>query len=653
MSLTCPTCRRTYPDGTVHCPVDTSALLPDEAFANADVPIETGTMIGEYRIEKKLGEGTFGAVYAGLQPVIGKKVAVKLLHKRMSSEPEIVARFIDEARAVNKIQHRNIIDVFSFGVYNGTQHYFVMEFCEGMTLGQLLQLKKRLTPMEALPILRGIADGLDAAHQAGVTHRDLKPDNVFLVRIKDNQYFPKLLDFGVAKLAKEEGAQRTATGVTIGTPRYMSPEQGRGKKVDHRSDVYSLGCVAYEMLTGRPVFEADSTIDLLFKHMTENPLPPSIACPQVPPELDEPILEMLSKRPLGRPNSAGGAINAFADAIRLAARMSKPPPTPPFGTPAVVLMTPPATAVAADTVRAPEPASDVPPTLPNDPTRTATMDPARPMPLVETIHAVINVPSPSSDPIPATRKSLTEWDIAQMTAKPPDSENTEVASNPPIQSQVPATLASAPLTTVGVIDHVPEVKVVGARELGKPATKSLALGPMADPTKRNLLFAVGGVALLVGVGVVLARRTTETLPTTTPETAVSQIPSQMVKPEPTTITLRATVTPADAHIFVDGKDMGRAGDAIVLPREQKQRAIRIERKGYDPQTMWVPVDADKQIGPITLVLHIAAPIASTSASGKKPAAAASAGSAKAATTATNKSKVNKELLRPKEFGGTK
>src|SRR5688572_17632669 len=119
MSLTCPTCRVTYPEGTMSCPVDTSPLLPDEAFAHADTNIEPGTMIGEYRVEKKLGEGSFGTVYAGVQPLIGKKVAIKLLHKRMSSEPEIVTRFIDEARAVNRIGHRNIIDVFSFGVHGG------------------------------------------------------------------------------------------------------------------------------------------------------------------------------------------------------------------------------------------------------------------------------------------------------------------------------------------------------------------------------------------------------------------------------------------------------------------------------------------------------------------------------------------------------
>jgi len=606
-------------------------LLPDEAFANADLPLEPGTMIGEYRIEKKIGEGSFGAVYAGVQPLIGKKVAIKLLHKRMSSEPEIVSRFIDEARAVNKIGHRNIIDVFSFGVYGGTQHYFVMEFCEGMTLGQLLHLKKRLSPMEALPILRGIADGLDAAHQAGVTHRDLKPDNVFLVRIKDNQYFPKLLDFGVAKLAKEDASQQTATGVAIGTPRYMSPEQCRGKKVDHRTDIYALGCVAHEMLTGKPVFEADSTVDLLFKHTTEQPPPMSSIWPNLPPELDTPVLEMLAKRPLGRPFSAGLAINALADAIRMS-RTSKPsiPPT--------------SAATSADTVRVP--IVDAPQIIPNDPARTVPAEPLRTPDDLQ--HA--------RDSVPATRKSLTEFQIAEaMTAQiPPDSGNTEIASGPPVHSQVPATLASTPLTGA-VVDHIPEVKVLGAHELTRTVVGTTPPGTsgIAGLSRKNAIILAIGIVALLGSGILYLRRSQATPTSTTVESVPSQTP-KVVIPEVSTITLRATVTPADARILVDGRDVGGAGEAIVLPREKKEHAVRIERKGYESQTMWGTADTDKRLGPITLLIHALPPVASASASTKKPGAAPSGKPTTSATTsATTKAKLNKDLYRPKELGGTK
>lgn len=623
MSLICPTCRATYPEGSEYCPEDESDLLPEEAFANAELNLEPGTMIGEYRIEGKLGEGSFGSVYAGIQPLIGKKVAIKLLHKRMSSEPGIVSRFIDEARAVNKIGHRNIIDVFSFGVYNGSQHYFVMEFCEGMTLGQLLQQKKRLTPSEALPILRGIADGLDAAHQAGVTHRDLKPDNVFLVRIKDNQYFPKLLDFGVAKLAKEDGAQKTATGVAIGTPRYMSPEQCRGKKVDHRTDIYALGCVAHEMLTGKPVFDADSTVDLLFKHMTEQPPAMSSILPNLPAELDAPILEMLAKRPQGRPNSAGAAINAFADAIRIV-RASKPSIPPPTST------------GSANTLRASGsdisivPTNEILRTIPNEPLLTTTEG--------------------DNDFIPATRKSLTEFDIAQAQTQqmPPDSGNTDISSGP-LHSQVPATLASTPMAGP-VVDRTPEVKVIGADEVGRPsAPNSSTLGPRTASPRQNTMVIAGVFAILLILAVIFMRKPEVASTPTTPEAALPSQTTKTLPPESKTITLRASVTPADARILVDGRHVGGAGDVIALPREKKEHAVKIERAGYESQTMWVTTDTDKQLGPITLVTLVPLPAASLSASTstKKPGAVAPVKSS------TTKTKLNKELQKPKELGGPK
>lgn len=640
MSLTCPTCRATYSEDTAYCPVDDTALLPEEAFANADAGLEPGTMIGEYRIERKLGEGSFGAVYAGIQPLIGKRVAIKLLHKRMSSEPEVVARFIDEARAVNKIGHRNIIDVFSFGVFNGTQHYFIMEYCEGMTLGQLLQQKKRLTPAEALPILRGIADGLDAAHQANVTHRDLKPDNVFLVRIKDNQYFPKLLDFGVAKLAKEDKSQQTATGIAIGTPRYMSPEQCRGKNVDYRSDIYSLGCVAHEMLTGKPVFDADSMVDLLFMHTTESPPPMSTVLTTLPPELDAPVLEMLAKRPSGRPSSAGAAVNALGEAIRLMrnSKSSIPPVNSSMGT--------------AATVRAPLMGSptlngtDVARTVPNEPLR----------PIGET-------PTQIDETIPATRKSLTDFDIAQAQTGQlaPDSGNTEISSGPPILSQMPATLASTPLAGA-VIDPVPDIKIVGASEVARSAAgiRPPPSSIVGGVSRKNAAIGIAGLVALVVAGGLYWRRPFNPQTALTQESAEPSQSTKMLPPEPSTITVRASVKPADAHIFVDGRNVGPASSAIILPREAKQHTLRFEKKGYMPQTMYVTAEADKQIGLITLVASPAASASASASAAPRASASASAlaSAKKAGTAATTKTaptsttkKTNKELLRPQELSG--
>jgi serine/threonine-protein kinase len=298
------------------CPADGSALLPEAALLPVDPPLAAGTMAGEYRVDKKLGAGTFGAVYAGEQPLIGKRVAIKVLHRRFSSDAEVVSRFIAEARAVNRIRHKNIIDIFSFGLLPDRQHYFVMELLDGLTLGELLERERRLSPARALPILRGIAAGLDAAHEANVTHRDLKPDNVFLALEKDGGYFPKLLDFGIAKLVTDEMAHKTATGVAVGTPRYMSPEQSRGRKIDHRADIYALGVVIHEVLTGKPPFDGESMMDLLIKHATVPAPRMSSVCPDLPPELDAPVLAMLEKRPNARPASAGSAVAALDEAVR-------------------------------------------------------------------------------------------------------------------------------------------------------------------------------------------------------------------------------------------------------------------------------------------------------------------------------------------------
>jgi eukaryotic-like serine/threonine-protein kinase len=308
----CPECRAGYGDDVQTCPEHGCPLVPDDLFVPVDVPIAAGTMVGEYRIERKLGAGTFGDVYAGEHPLIGKRVAIKVLNQRFAADPVMVSRFVAEARAVNKIRQRNIIDIFSFGVLPGLdRHYFVMELLDGLTLGELMDRSGRLPLSVVLPIVREIAEALDAVHEAGITHRDLKPDNVFLATERDGSYFPKLLDFGIAKLIGDEAAHRTGPGMVMGTPRYMSPEQARGKPADHRADVYALGVMIHEMLTSLPLFVGESSIDVLLMHATDAPPRMSKVCPDLPPELDAPVLAMLEKDPKNRPSSAGAAVAAL------------------------------------------------------------------------------------------------------------------------------------------------------------------------------------------------------------------------------------------------------------------------------------------------------------------------------------------------------
>ncbi len=271
------------------------------AVGASDQELATDQEVGEFRVECVLGRGGFGTVYRAVHPLIGKQVAIKVLARRYAADPDIVSRFVSEARAVNQIRHRNIIDIFAFGQLADGRHYYVMECLEGMTLEA--RLKQGPLPLaEALPILHAIARALDAAHAKGIAHRDLKPENIFLAS-DDEGTHPKLLDFGIAKLLAPEGdvRHRTNTGIPIGTPYYMSPEQCRGRDVDHRTDVYSFGIVAFRALTGTYPFEGDDYMELLVKQMNEEPPLASSRNRALPPSCDAAIAWMMHKDPAKRP----------------------------------------------------------------------------------------------------------------------------------------------------------------------------------------------------------------------------------------------------------------------------------------------------------------------------------------------------------------
>ncbi|WP_437313910.1 protein kinase domain-containing protein [Sorangium sp. So ce385] len=312
---TCPQCGAVYDEDVEACSADGNPLLPAGLSLAAEPLLAPHTMVGEYRIERKLGAGTFGEVYAGEHPLIGKKVAIKVLNRRFAAQPQAVARFVAEARAVNRIRQRNIIDIFSFGVLQEQQrHYFVMELLDGLTLGELCRRRRRLPFPTIVPILRGIADALDAVHESGITHRDLKPDNVFLAAERDGTWFPKLLDFGIAKLA--DGSEETSTGVVLGTPQYMAPEQARGERIGPAADIYALGVMIHKMLTGKYLFTGGSAMAVMYNHVLHPPPRMSSVCPDLPRELDLPVLAMLEKRAGDRPETASKAVAALLDAAR-------------------------------------------------------------------------------------------------------------------------------------------------------------------------------------------------------------------------------------------------------------------------------------------------------------------------------------------------
>jgi serine/threonine-protein kinase len=278
--------------------VTDSPIDPTPASHGAD--LEPDDLVGDYRIVRKIGHGGMGSVYEGIHPVIEKRVAIKVLRPELSKNEEAVARFTQEARAVNRIRHPSIVDVFGYGTTADGRCYLVMELLDGESLGRRIECDPP-SVAEACDILIAITYALDAAHATGIVHRDLKPDNVFLV---DGKHV-KLLDFGIAKLTANEQPQMTAEytqpGQAMGTPRYIAPEQARGDAIDARTDIYSLGVMAFELLCGRLPFVGDNAMELVAKHITLPPPTPSDISQTLPPIADTLLLQMLDKNPINRP----------------------------------------------------------------------------------------------------------------------------------------------------------------------------------------------------------------------------------------------------------------------------------------------------------------------------------------------------------------
>src|SRR5713101_8314002 len=294
VSRTCPECQSQYDDEILHCPedgLDLSSVEPDDELI--------GRTIGSYRVVKPLGKGGMGAVYMAEHPVIGSKVAIKFLHPQYATDKKIVDRFFNEARAVNVIGHDNILKIIDLNVTDDKRHYFIMEFLHGKALQDLVLPDQPMPLSVAGPVLLQVCEALQAAHEHGIIHRDLKPDNVYLIIHKGKKNFVKVVDFGIAKLTDDQGQStgKTQTGMVMGTPAYMSPEQAGGmtNRIDGRSDVYSLGCVMYQMATGKLPFPGTSFGEVLIGHLQIPPPRPRESVPGIPEAYEAVILKCLEK----------------------------------------------------------------------------------------------------------------------------------------------------------------------------------------------------------------------------------------------------------------------------------------------------------------------------------------------------------------------
>ncbi len=327
-------------------------LMPEDS--SRDLPLEDrllGTYLGgKYRILKKIGEGGMGTVYLANQEPIDRKVAVKVLLPSLAGDEVAVQRFEREAKAISRMRHPNTVTIYDFGKTASKELYIVMEYLEGETLADIVQNEGAVAQDRAARIIRQACASLSEAHEGGIIHRDLKPDNIFLTSLGKEKDWVKVLDFGLAKLANNETMQGiTQQGKVFGTPRYMSPEQAQGLTLDPRSDLYTLGVVLHELLTGRALFSADTMVALLIKHVSE---PPPLLS-SVRPDLHfDPALERVVQFALGKePEERYATMDAFASALE------------PFAYPAT---------------RQVQPAATVPPRLPPPHRQLPAPEPAPP-----------------------------------------------------------------------------------------------------------------------------------------------------------------------------------------------------------------------------------------------------------------------------------
>ncbi len=294
------------------CPEDGALLQADATVAmNAPAdPLIGRTLDEKYRLDERLGTGGMGTVYRATHLLIDRPVAVKVLNPRYVEDEAAQTRFRREARAAGRLQHANAVTVTDFGSTSDGLVYIVMELLEGRTLRDVLAREAPLDVARAVSIMLQISSAVAAAHNAGVIHRDLKPANIFVVQRKDAPPFIKVLDFGIAKLAAEaledddDPQTLTQVGAMIGTPRYMSPEQCDGAHLTPAADVYSLGIILYEMLTGTTPFNGTSPLAIAIKHSSQPPRNPREFVATIPPALEEVVLHALEKKAEDRPKDA-------------------------------------------------------------------------------------------------------------------------------------------------------------------------------------------------------------------------------------------------------------------------------------------------------------------------------------------------------------
>ena len=272
------------------------ATGPRSGVSQAPLALVGRTIDQRYLVEEKLGEGGMGLVFRAVHMHLNKPQAIKVLRREDTRDEEALARFRREAEAASAIGNQHIVDINDFGILDDGSTYFVMEYLEGLDLIDAINLVAYMPEDRAIHIAKQVCRALGAAHRAGIVHRDLKPENVFLIRRDNIDDFVKILDFGIAKVANVP-SRITRDGEVLGTPHYMSPEQCEGEDVDHRTDIYAMGVLLYEMVTGHVPHDAETVMGILTKQLYDEPAPPTVRVPEVSQDLESVIMRCLEKKP--------------------------------------------------------------------------------------------------------------------------------------------------------------------------------------------------------------------------------------------------------------------------------------------------------------------------------------------------------------------
>jgi eukaryotic-like serine/threonine-protein kinase len=496
-TVSCSNCQHVYPDSALFCPNCGTAKV------RTDGDSLLGKILGErFLVQERLGQGTSGTIYRAEHITLRRKVAIKVLHAELARDDLAVERFRREATMVAEVDNEHIVEIHDFGRAPDGRLYLAMEMLEGETLDAVLHREGRLSVERTADILIQLGEALMEAHAVGYVHRDLRPRNIYLAVRRGKANFVKLLDFGLSKLVESDAhAASTSLGMTFGDPRYMSPEQARGDRIDRRADIYQLGCITYEMLTGAPPFTGTRVFDVLTRHVTESPAPLPGHRPDAPLWMESAVARMLAKNPDDRFATTSRLVEALRCGLERGEVMQDkvarqretiPPPSvsraieklgvgdEPAGHDAVsATRMPPLSSAAISTSSAPPPTAAMPATLPVPPGATASRTT-----MVGTSAAVV---AAAAAAVPTTSPEL----IRRRTGTP--RVGVPVAPHVPPRTTAPATAPPA-----GTVAASPAA-VTGSEVAGPVAHVSAPVADIPTSTATSMSIARAKAAIDPGV----------------------------------------------------------------------------------------------------------------------------------------------------------